>query len=251
MSGPVKLKIKLKPRPVEDQPLPESSGHKRKLDNFARDLPGDKGTSAKNRSEPHKPKKLKLAQGNSVTPAAPSGNKVKLHIKGPWGKATSNSGNTDSPFGPSLSAAQPVFPQHRAPPAAGSRPPAKQAPDLGRQQLLLSTKPPSKKKKQHSFPASSFQPFTAPPANGVPNLVKHETRSLETKSEDTNLDSISGRPGTTLGLALKAEEATTSGAITQPTRTVLERIVDKMQRKDTFNIFREPVTEAMVRFARQ
>lgn len=36
-----------------------------------------------------------------------------------------------------------------------------------------------------------------------------------------------------------------NSAVAVPTQAVLERIVDKMQRKDNFNIFKEPVTEAM------
>ena len=245
MSGSVKLKIKLKPRPAEGQSVPESSGHKRKLDDSARDPSANKGLGANSTSELHKHKKLKQAQSSVGTAAAaPPSNKVKLHIKGPWGKATSNSGNTDTPLKSSSSIAQPSSTQYRGSVVAGSKPPAKQAPETGRQTHILSSKPPSKKKKQHCFTASSFQPHAA---NGAANLAKHGAQSLDTKSEDTNMESISGRPGTTLGHAVKAEEATTSSGVTQPTRAVLERIVDKMQRKDTFNIFKEPVTEAMVR----
>ena len=245
MSGSVKLKIKLKPRPAEGQSIPDSSGHKRKLDDSARDPPGNKGLGASSTSEIHKHKKLKQAQASSGTPGAvPQSNKVKLHIKGPWGKATSTSGNNDSPLRSSSSVVQPSSAQHRGSVVAGSKPPAKQAPDTGRQTHILSAKPPSKKKRQHSFTASGFQPHTA---NGAASFAKHGTQSLDTKSEDTNMESVSGRPGTTLGHAVKADEAITSAEGIQPTRAVLERIVDKMQRKDTFNIFKEPVTEAMVR----
>lgn len=246
MSGSVKLKIKLKPRPAETAPSRESSGLKRKLEDDGKDTPRDTAHKAHNNREPHKSKKLKLAQKNPSTPAAaPSSNKVKLHIKGPWGKATNGTGNTESPQNSSAPAAQPSLSQQKPLPFTAFRPPAKQVPNTGGQ--LQSAKAPGSKKRQHSSIAPSVQPHIGSQTNGVTGLIKHGTQSLDTKSEDTNMDSISGRPGTTLGHAIKAEEATTSGAVTHPTTLVLVRIVDKMQRKDTFNIFKEPVTEAMVR----
>lgn len=246
MGGSVKLKIKLKPRPTEAQPSSESSGLKRKFHGLDSDRSREKVDSTQANNQSHKPKKLKLVRNDSATPAAASlGSKVKLHIKGPWDKATNYAGNANSPHTSSVSAAQPAFSQQRPSQFIGSRPPVKQGPSSA--VLLHSIKPPSKKKKQYTPSATGNQPFTASQANGLSKLGKHGPQALDTKSEDTNLDSVSGHPGTTLGHAMKVEEASTSGPVTHPTRTILERIVDKMQRKDTFNIFKEPVTEAMVR----
>lgn len=250
-NGPVKLKIKLKSRPSDAQSLAETSGQKRKLEASAQDPEPDKGFGVTDRPELHKPKKLKVVKREADSAAAaPSSNKVKLHIKGPWSKPTSSSGNTEAPSKHSHSdsqAPQKGLAQQRTLSAAASRPPAKQVPNGVKHQQSVSIKPLSKKKKQqHSLAATDLKSAPDAVPGGAANNIKYEASNLDIKTEHRTADSVSSLPEATLGHSVKPGDVSASASSLQPTQAVLVRIINKMQRKDNFNIFRDPVTELMV-----
>ena len=251
-NGPVKLKIKLKSRPSDAQSVAETSGQKRKLEPSTQDPQPDKGFSVTDRPELHKPKKLKVVKREADgAAAAPSSNKVKLHIKGPWSKPTSTSGNTAPPLKQARSSSQTPqagFAQQKtSSAAAASRPPAKQVPEAVKHQQSISVKPLNKKKKQQQSLAADHRELapSAPPG-GAGYSIRNGLQAANVKTELGNANSLSSLPEATLGQTVKDEDAAASGSSLHPTQAVLVRIINKMQRKDNFNIFRDPVTELMV-----
>ena len=246
MSGSLKLKIKLKPRPQETSSAPQNTDHKRKLEHFSSPYPSHPSAAANgDHSEARRPKKQK--QQHQVTPplqSSGSGTKVKLHIKGPWNKAAGASESRDSPLRQSSSGQ--TF--HLQPPNRSSlgtptlsikqRPPVKAVQNLGQADAAGPAKPSVKNTKLKGFARGKQHPTDAAPDD---TQSRSAAASRDPASEELNLETAAE---TSVGQAPKHDG---HAALALPTRSVLERIVDKMQRKDTFNIFRDPVTESVVR----
>ena len=243
MSGPLKLKIKLKQRPQEPEFAPGPSDHKRKRDEYS-PQPLGVPTSAANghRSEVKRPKKQKQQQqGASQSQITSSGNKVKLHIKGPWSKAASATDSKDSLLRQSSSGHP--HPQGKAVHQGTSvvlkqRPPAKAVPVLGQADPAQASQPPSKKPK---LKLKQQQGSSA--ADGALGANAADRTSFLNAAPGVKTETAPGQVEAPMMLIPKSEG---NSAVAVPTQAVLERIVDKMQRKDNFNIFKEPVTEAMV-----
>ena len=243
MSGPLKLKIKLKQRPQEPEFAPGSSDHKRKRDEYS-PQPLGVPTSAANghRSEVKRPKKQKQHQQVTSQPQiTSSGNKVKLHIKGPWSKAASASDSKGSPLRQSSSGHPHSQGRavHQGPSVVlKQRPPAKAVQVLGQADPAQAFKPPSKKPKlklkQQQGSSAAGGALGANAADGTASVDAAPGIKTETS------------PGQIEAPLILIPKSEGSPAVAVPTQAVLERIVDKMQRKDNFNIFKEPVTEAMV-----
>ena len=243
MSGSLKLKIRLKPRPQESESAQGRSDHKRKLDEYSPHAPsGFPSTANGNHSEVKRAKKQKQVQqaANQLQPTS-SGNKVKLHIKGPWNKAPSASDHRDSSLRPSSpSQAQQSLEKGKAVGQGPSaklqqRLPAKTVQAPGQADAAAASAYPSKKQKlklkQQPSAAASLHADAADGAafRGAATGVKLE-----------------GAPGPTEASIAQIPKSESTVALEFPTQAILERIVDKMQRKDTWNIFRNPVTEAVV-----
>ena len=243
MSGPLKLKIKLKQRPQEPEFAPGPSDHKRKRDEYS-PQPLGVPTSAANghRSEVKRPKKQKQHQQVTSQPQiTSSGNKVKLHIKGPWSKAASASDSKGSPLRQSSSGHP--HPQGKAVHQGPSvilkqRPPAKAVQVLGQADPAQAFKPPSK---QPKLKLKQQQGSSA--ADGALGANAADRTSSLDAAPGIKTETAPGQVEAPVTLIPKSEG---NSAVAVPTQAVLERIVDKMQRKDNFNIFKEPVTEAMV-----
>jgi len=243
MSGPLKLKIKLKQRPQEPEFAPGPSNHKRKRDEYS-PQPLGVPTSAANghRSEVKRPKKQKQHQQVTSQPQiTSSGNKVKLHIKGPWSKAASASDSKGSPLRQSSSGHPHSQGRavHQGPSVVlKQRPPAKAVQVLGQADPAQAFKPPSKKPKlklkQQQGSSAAGGALGANAADGTASVDAAPGIKTETS------------PGQIEAPLILIPKSEGSPAVAVPTQAVLERIVDKMQRKDNFNIFKEPVTEAMV-----
>lgn len=239
MSGPLKLKIKLKPKPQEPETASARSDHKRKLDEYSPQASGLL-SSAGNGTEVKRAKKQKQHQQvPNQTQSTASGSKVKLHIKGPWGKAVSASDKGDSPY--AQSSLRPFQPDQAQSPAAAKpslvikhRPPVKSSQIPA---ALNGTAPSKKKQKgsgtaQHAGPpALALQPRDSTASGGL--------SALPGQAQDAG--AAQAQSSIKLG-----HQADGGQAPAYPTRALLERVVDKMQRKDTFSIFKNPVTEAMV-----
>ncbi|KAL0039070.1 hypothetical protein WJX77_007012 [Trebouxia sp. C0004] len=240
MSGPLKLKIKLKQRPQEPEFAPGPSDHKRKRDEYSPQPVGVPTSTANgHRSEVKRPKKQKQhQQGHSQPQITSSGNKVKLHIKGPWSKAASASDSKDLPLRQSSSGHPHSQGKavHQGPSVVlKQRPPAKAVQVIGQGEPAQAFKPPSKKPKlklkqqQNSSAADGALGANATDgAASVDAAPGIKTETVPGQVEAPMIPKSEGNP-----------------AIAVLTQTVLERIVDKMQRKDNFNIFKEPVTEAV------
>lgn len=248
MSGSLKLKIKLKPKPQVSESAPGRSEHKRKLEDYSSPHPALPSSAANgSHSEARPPKKQKQQHQLVSPPLQPtgSGTKVKLHIKGSWNKAASASENRDSPLRQSSSGkashAQLLSKSSLGKPTLSikQRPPAKAVQNLGHAASTAPAKTSTKKTKVKGFANAKQYPVDT-----APDDSRSKGAAVSTASDRNNLN---------------LEAASTADApIAQPIKpgahgvlavlssSVLERIVDKMQRKDTFNIFREPVTEAVV-----
>ena len=245
MSGSLKLKIKLKPRPQETDSALEQADHKRKLGDYSSQHPTLPSAAANgDHSEVRRSKKQK--QNHPVNPPSQSTGsipKVKLHIKGPWNKAATASENKDSPLR-QTSSGQPFQSQSPSKSALGhpvlsikQRPPAKAVHNLGQADGAAPAKTAVKKTKLKGF---------AKGKQHLPDAAPDGTQSRgpavsKDSSERANLEAADA----SIGQPPKPEG---HGVAAVPTRPVLERIVDKTQRKDTFNIFRDPITEAVVCF---
>ena len=241
MSGSLKLKIKLKPRPQETDPASEKSDHKRKLGDYSSQHPSLPSATG-DHSEVRRSKKQKQHHpANPPLHSTGSVPKVKLHIKGPWNKAASASENKDSPLR-QASSGQPFQSQ---PPSKSSlghpvlsikqRPPAKAVQNLGQADAAAPAKAVVKKTKLKGFEkGKQHQADTAPD-----DTESKGAAASKDSSERHNLEAAEA----SVGQPPKSEG---HGLLAVPTRSVLERIVDKVQRKDNFNIFRDPITEAVV-----
>ena len=247
MSGPLKLKIKLKQRPQETDSASGRSEHKRKLEEY---LPQQSGVACSdvngNHSEVKRPKKQKHNQAAQAQPTA-SSHKVKLHIKGPWNKAATASETKSSPLRqfPSGSAQQ-LHPQakpssHGPSISAKHRPPAKAV-----QVLSQADTGPRLANKTHKLKGSgqANQQQGSQLADGATASHSRDGAASRGTSGVAHLEAASGPAE---GSQLQLSSGKGLEALIVPTRAILERIVDKMQRKDNFNIFRDPVTEAVVR----
>ena len=243
MSGPLKLKIKLKQRPQEPEFAPGPSNHKRKRDEYS-PQPLGVPTSAANghRSEVKRPKKQKQHQQVASQLQIPSsGNKVKLHIKGPWSKAASASDSKDSPLRQSSSGhphSQGKGVNQGSSVVLKQRPPAKAVQVLGQADPAQAFQPPSKKPK-----LKLKQQQRSSAADGALGANATDRTSSLDAAPGIKSETAPGQVEAPMTLIPKSEG---NSAVAIPTQAVLERIVDKMQRKDNFNIFKEPVTEAMV-----
>lgn len=243
MSGSLKLKIKLNPKPQVSESATGRSDHKRKLEDFSSPHPAHPSLAAAangSQSEAKRSKKQKQ-QHQPVPPlqSTGSGTKVKLHIKGPWDKAASTSENKDSPLRQSSSGkafqTQPASKSSlgKTTLAIKQRPPAKAVPNLGQADSTAPAKTSSKKKKVKGFPNGKQYPDAAAGDSQSQGATTSERNNFEAASA---ADVSTAHP-------LKSEGHAGLAALSD---SVLERIVDKMQRKDSFNIFRNPVTEAVV-----
>lgn len=248
MSGSLKLKIKLKPKPQVSESAPGRSEHKRKLEDYSSPHPTLPSSAANgSHSEARPPKKQKQQHQVVPPPLQPtgSGTKVKLHIKGSWNKAASALENRDSPLRQSSSGK--TF--HANLPSKSSlgkptlsikqRAPAKAVHNFGHFAGTAPAKTSTKKTKVKGFAnAKQYPADTAPDdshSKGAAVSTASDRNNLKLEAASTADASIahSSKPGA-------------HGALAVLSSSVLERIVDKMQRKDTFNIFRDPVTEAVV-----
>lgn len=247
MSGSLKLKIKLNPKPQVSESAPGGSGQKRKLEDYSSPhsaLPASAANGS--HSEARRPKKQKQ-QHQIVPPLQPtgSGTKVKLHIKGSWNKAASASENTDSPLRQSSSgkAFQAQLPSKsslgKTTLSIKQHPPAKAVQHFGQADSLPPARTSAKKTKVKGFANAKQYP-----TDTAPDDSQSKGAAVSTASERNNLhlEAVSTADESTA----QPSKAGAHGALAVLSRSVLERIVDKMQRKDTFNIFREPVTEAVV-----
>ena len=245
MSGSLKLKIKLNPKPQVSDSAPGRSDHKRKLEDYSSPhsaLPSPAANGS--HSEAKRPKKQKQ-QHQPVPPLQPtgSGTKVKLHIKGPWNKAVSASENKDSPLRQSSSGK--AF--QAQPPSKSSlgkttfsikqRPPAKAVQHLGQADSVASARTSNKKTKVKGFANAKQYPVDA-----APDESQSRGAAVSTASERNNFEAASTADAS-IAQPFKSEG---NGVLAVLSPSILERVVDKMQRKDTFNIFRDPVTEAVV-----
>ncbi len=240
MSGSLKLKIKLKPRPQETEFASGRSDHKRKLEDYSPQHSGFQSLGANgNHNEVQRPKKQKQHQqaAGQLQPTA-SGKKVKLHIKGPWSKAATALETKDSPLRhSSLGHAQQSHSQgkpssHGPSVTLKQRPPAKAVQAPGQADAAAPDRNPSKKQKVKGFAKVKQQPSDA-----LDIQSRGGAASRDTASQNANFEARSGQAEASIAQVPKPEGTV---ALAVPTRAILERIVDKMQRKDTFNIFRDP-----------
>ena len=247
MSGSLKLKIKFNPKPQVSDSAPGRSDHKRKLEDYVSPHPAHPSLAAAangSKSEAKRPKKQKQQH----QPAPPlqstgSGTKVKLHIRGPWDRAASTSENKDSPLRQS-SSGKALQAQLSTKSSLGKttlsikqRPPAKAVPNLGQADSATPAGTSSKKTKVKGLQNGKQYPDAAAAGDS-----QSRGAALSTASERNNFDPAPAADVSTAHL-LKSEG---HGGLAALSNSVLERIVDKMQRKDSFNIFRNPVTEAVV-----
>lgn len=246
MSGSLKLKIKLNPKPQVSDSAPGRSDHKRKLEEYSSPHPTHPSAAAAangSHSEPKRSKKHKQ-QHQAVQPlqSTGSGTKVKLHIKGPWDKAASTSENKDSLLRQSSSGkalqAQPSSKSSlgKATLSIKQRPPAKAVPNLGKADTAAPARTSSKKTKPKGFANDKHYP------DAVAGDSQSRGAAVSTASERNNFEAASTADGSTAHPLISEGH----GGLATLSNSVLERIVDKMQRKDSFNIFRNPVTEAVV-----
>ena len=246
MSGSLKLKIKLNPKPQVSDSAPGRSDHKRKLEDYSSPHPAHPSLAAAangSQSETKRSKKQKHQhQPDLPLQSTGSGTKVKLHIKGPWDKAASTSENKDSPLRQS-SSGKGLQTQPSSKSSIGKttlsikqRPPAKAVPNLGQADSAAPARTSSKKTKVQGFP-NGKQYHEAAAGDS-----QSRGAAFSTASERSNFEAASAAYVSTAN-PLKSQG---HGGLTALSNSVLERIVDKMQRKDSFNIFRNPVTEAVV-----
>lgn len=249
MSGSLKLKIKFNPKPQVSDSAPGKPDHKRKFEDHSSPHPAHRSSAAAangSHSEAKRSKKQKQ-QHQPVPPlqSAGTGPKVKLHIKGPWDKAANTSENKDSPLrqsslGKAFQAQPPSKSSHgKTTLSIKQRPPAKAVQNLGQADSTAPIKTSSKKTKVKGF-ADGKQYLNA--AAGDP---QSRSAAVSTASERKDFVAASTADTSTAHL-VKSEGHEGTAELSSST---LERIVDKMQRKDNFNIFRDPVTEAVVCFA--
>lgn len=246
MSGSLKLKIKFNPKPQVSDSAPERSDHKRKLEDLSSPHPAHPSlAAAANGSQSEAKRSKKQKQQHQPVPALQStgfGTKVKLHIRGPWDRAASTSENKDSPLRQSSSGkafqAQPSTKSSlgKTTLSIKQRPPAKAVPNLGQADSATPARTSSKKIKNKGFPNGKQYPDAAA------GDLQSRGAALSTASERNNFDAAPVADASTAH-PLKSEGHGGPAALSN---SVLERIVDKMQRKDSFNIFRIPVTEAVV-----
>ena len=242
MSGSLKLKIKLKPRLQDTESAQGRSDHKRKLNDYSPQHSGVPSSATNgSHSETKRPKKQKHQQAAGQLQPSGSGPKLKLHIKGPWSKAASASDNKD-PHQASSGHPQQPYPGKNAAPTVTlkQRPPAKAVQVLGQADAGAPVRDPNKKQKVKGF-GKVKQGQGQPAANAA--LETYPRGGAASASEDLDLQAPAAQDEAPMAQIPKIEG---NVVLAVPTRAILERIVDKMQRKDNFNIFRDPVTEAMV-----
>lgn len=248
MSGSLKLKIKFNPKPQVSDSAPGTADHKRKFEDHSSPHPAHRSSAAAangTHSQAKRSKKQKQ-QHQPVLPlqSAGTGTKVKLHIKGPWDKAANTSENKDSPLR-----------QSSLGKAFQAQPPSKSS--LGKTTLSIKQRPPAKavqnlgQDSAAPINTSSKTTKVKGSADGkqYPNAAAGDPQSrgaaVSTASERKDFEAASTADASTAHL-VKSEGHEGTAVLSSST---LERIVDKMQRKDNFNIFRDPVTEAVVCFA--
>ena len=244
MSGSLKLKIKLNPKPQVSDSAPGRSDHKRKLEDYSSPHPAHPSSAAATNGSQREAKRSKK-QKQQHQPVPPlqstgSGTKVKLHIKGPWDKAASTSENIDSPLRQSSSGkafqAQPSSKSSLGKTTLSIKqpPPAKAVPTLGQADSAAPARTSSKKTKVKGVTNGKQYPDAAAgDSRGAANSTASEKNNFEAASTaDASITQQHKFEG--------------HGGLAALSNSVLERIVDKMQRKDSFNIFRNPVTEAVV-----
>ena len=250
MSGSLKLKIKLKPKPQVSESAPGRSDHKRKLEDYSSPhsaLPSSAANGTHSEARP--PKKQKQQHQLAGVPPAQqptgSGTKVKLHIKGSWNKAASASETRDSPLRQSSSGKT----IHAQLPSKSS---------LGKTTLSIKQRPPAKAVQNFGHTDSTAPARTSIKKTKVKGLANAKQYPADTAQDDSQskgaaISTASDKNNLNVEAASTADAAIAhplksgpNGVLAVLSSSVLERIVDKMQRKDTFNIFREPVTEAVV-----